>query len=537
MHLNVSTSPSGGSAGEDEAYGARKWNESTPRLRRRSSVDLDWSPGTDTVGWVMMRGMLKERVVLTESRKAVTSFIRSKIDLFRRAPSEEMPTIMSKIQLLYFIEGDKLLQQGERGGTLMYVLYEGKAEAMQYSARTGEMKSVGFFSKGDAFGAGAVLKSEAYEASVFARSDCKLIGIPRASLLDLGLFEKARQQFQKERGEQDMDWAALKQHFGAFDKDNDGTLDRHEMHQLLGSLGFRYLPNEFDLGFTMIETKLGSTIDFYAFKDFWLRCNFLDPLNVKELGEVIRETRAVSVSPEPGSDFEVWETVPLKSEEEEEVDALMAQAAEDARSIWNRYDVDRSNALDKYEIRMLLIDLGFKDCSAARIERELVSMDRNDNGEVDFEEFIYWWMSAKVQTHLGQDPHRGPNPAAWIQGHHPSIELSEAVVREYFELLHKDREGQVSAIDMMKGVCAHPEEAVQFGFTTAVHEVDKEKIVVAFDAMRQPGTHRITVDDMVNYFGPMGKVRGSGSMNSAKATPRSATKLWQAVRTDRKSVV
>eukprot|EP00961_Rhodomonas_salina_P264814 3579288-Rhodomonas_salina.1 len=36
----------------------------------------------------------------------------------------------------------------------------------------------------------------------------------------------------------------------------------------------------------------------------------------------------------------------------------MAQAAEDARSIWNRYDVDRSNALDKYEIRMLLIDLG-----------------------------------------------------------------------------------------------------------------------------------------------------------------------------------
>eukprot|EP00961_Rhodomonas_salina_P032095 432484-Rhodomonas_salina.1 len=43
------------------------------------------------------------------------------------------------------------------------------------------------------------------------------------------------------------------------------------MHQLLGSLGFRYLPNEFDLGFTMIETKLGSTIDFYAFKDFWLR--------------------------------------------------------------------------------------------------------------------------------------------------------------------------------------------------------------------------------------------------------------------------
>eukprot|EP00961_Rhodomonas_salina_P032097 432484-Rhodomonas_salina.3 len=36
-------------------------------------------------------------------------------------------------------------RQGERGGTLMYVLYEGKAEAMQYSARTGEMKSVGFF--------------------------------------------------------------------------------------------------------------------------------------------------------------------------------------------------------------------------------------------------------------------------------------------------------------------------------------------------------------------------------------------------------
>eukprot|EP00961_Rhodomonas_salina_P177075 2387462-Rhodomonas_salina.2 len=85
---------------------------------------------------------------------------------------------------------------------------------------------------------------------------------------------------------------------------------------------------------------------------------------------------------------------------------------------------------------------------------------------------------------------------------------------------------------MMKGVCAHPEEAVQFGFTTAVHEdatallpltdlnCKRESCLIAISICRCPaliikcallsGTHRITVDDMVNYFGPMGKVRGSG---------------------------
>ncbi len=87
-------------------------------------------------------------------------------------------------------------------------------------------------------------------------------------------------------------------------------------------------------------------------------------------------------------------------------------------------------------------------------------------------------------------------------------------------------------IDVMKGVSAHPEEAAAFGFLSLNGAVDKEKVVVAFDAMRQPGSHRITAEDMMNYFGIKGRHRGGGGLSAEMLAtgPRSAGKLWEAVR-------
>lgn len=84
----------------------------------------------------------------------------------------------------------------------------------------------------------------------------------------------------------------------------------------------------------------------------------------------------------------------------------------------------------------------------------------------------------------------------------------------------------------MKGVRSHPEEALEFGLATARLEVDKEKLVIAFDAMRLPGTHRIAVEDMINYFGPKGRFRAdTGNIaDSFLSGPRSANTLWAAVR-------
>lgn len=77
-------------------------------------------------------------------------------------------------------------------------------------------------------------------------------------------------------------------------------------------------------------------------------------------------------------------------------------------------------------------------------------MDRNENGLVDFEEFLHWWMEVKVSMHY--DPSYSAKTAVaantWIPSHHPSLELPEPTVRAFFELLQKDQEdlhGQVSS--------------------------------------------------------------------------------------------
>mmetsp|Transcript_5907 Transcript_5907/g.9379 ORF Transcript_5907/g.9379 Transcript_5907/m.9379 type:complete len:254 (-) Transcript_5907:1150-1911(-) len=205
-------------------------------------------------------------------------------------------------------------------------------------------------------------------------------------------------------------------------------------------------------------------------------------------------------------------------------------------------------------------------------------MDRDDNGSVDFEEFIYWWMSVKVKEYkatqarspqrrrlsrvfdpeapFSASPHRSPALSArpsslsvltigedtfdapstptsrrmpavqesaekyfganndfptpgddHVIKHHPQVELKAEKVRELFQLLPQDSKGRSRVVDMMRGVCENNELAKQLAMLNAYKEVDKEKIVTAFDNMRQPGKRLISVEDFVSYYGPKGMIR------------------------------
>jgi Ca2+/Na+ antiporter len=56
------------------------------------------------------------------------------------------------------------------------------------------------------------------------------------------------------------------------------------------------------------------------------------------------------------------------------------------RKFFKKYDVDSSGAIDKEELAMLLTDLGEKP-DKDKLESLMVEMDRNNSGNIDFEEF------------------------------------------------------------------------------------------------------------------------------------------------------
>lgn len=58
------------------------------------------------------------------------------------------------------------------------------------------------------------------------------------------------------------------------------------------------------------------------------------------------------------------------------------------RTFFNRYDADKSGAIDKHELRILLEQIGEKDMLRDReFQGFLTAIDKDKNGVVDFREF------------------------------------------------------------------------------------------------------------------------------------------------------
>lgn len=70
-----------------------------------------------------------------------------------------------------------------------------------------------------------------------------------------------------------------------------------------------------------------------------------------------------------------------------------ALSDEKLRDIWNAYDIDGSNTLDRTEVLALLEDLqelakGHRHVPPEAFEAVFGAMDRDSSGEVDFDEFL-----------------------------------------------------------------------------------------------------------------------------------------------------
>eukprot|EP01103_Thecamoeba_quadrilineata_P020646 TRINITY_DN8988_c0_g1_i1.p1 TRINITY_DN8988_c0_g1~~TRINITY_DN8988_c0_g1_i1.p1 ORF type:complete len:148 (+),score=31.05 TRINITY_DN8988_c0_g1_i1:36-479(+) len=93
------------------------------------------------------------------------------------------------------------------------------------------------------------------------------------------------------------------------------------------------------------------------------------------------------------------------------------------KSLFQKYDKDRSGYISLFELQELLQDLGFKNVED--VARSLA--DKNDDGRISFDEFYVWWTSSDKFKDLSGTKYQ---------------KLSQAY--DYFKKYDKDNSGSIT---------------------------------------------------------------------------------------------
>ena len=89
--------------------------------------------------------------------------------------------------------------------------------------------------------------------------------------------------------------------------------------------------------------------------------------------------------------------VKLSTQEIKELAAKHSYSEEEIEAIakcFGEYDADDSNSLDSAEFAKLTSDLG-EAMSDTEIKEAIAALDADNNGTIDFHEFIKWWAESE----------------------------------------------------------------------------------------------------------------------------------------------
>eukprot|EP01047_Picozoa_sp_COSAG01_P056588 COSAG01_NODE_6435_length_3669_cov_1.367507_3_plen_574_part_01 len=171
------------------------------------------------------------------------------------------------------------------------------------------------------------------------------------------IAEASRASSANSSGGRDMS-AYLRQVFDSIDIDGSGSLDRDEVAQLSRNLGHELSPEELEAAMLEMDGDGGGEVEFEEFEDWYMN---------------------------------------------------MLSSDEMIRVIFEQMDDDGSGTLEKAELGMLLAELG-SPMSDVELDGVMRSIDVDNNGDVDVQEFSAWWRQYTSNELLSQakvveDPH------------------------------------------------------------------------------------------------------------------------------------
>lgn len=114
-----------------------------------------------------------------KKREKYEMFLKS-VDILKQVEDYELSQICDALQVKKIAKGTELIKQNENGDNF-YIIEEGEAYAMKTFNPGDEPKLVKEYQKGNYFGELALIKNEPRAASVFTKTDCRLLSLDRMS--------------------------------------------------------------------------------------------------------------------------------------------------------------------------------------------------------------------------------------------------------------------------------------------------------------------------------------------------------------------
>ena len=135
----------------------------------------------DCILWALDRecfnNIVKEAAM--KKREKYENFLKS-VEILKQVEEYELSQICDALQLKKVPKGTEIIKQNEIGDNF-YIIEEGEAYASKVFNVGEEPKIVKDYQKGGYFGELALIKNEPRAASVFTKTDCRLLSLDRMS--------------------------------------------------------------------------------------------------------------------------------------------------------------------------------------------------------------------------------------------------------------------------------------------------------------------------------------------------------------------
>jgi HlyB family type I secretion system ABC transporter len=151
-------------------------------VRCSTAVDILRIDRNDFLALVAQAPELRHYIEMIGRNRAVQSFLYQ-FSNFGRLPGPALRSMIDKLVPVGFAKGSLIIREGEPAGPL-YVIEKGRARAFSGDGN-GRQLNLAFYREGDFFGELSILNNAPRAASVEAFTDCHLLALEPAAVLDL----------------------------------------------------------------------------------------------------------------------------------------------------------------------------------------------------------------------------------------------------------------------------------------------------------------------------------------------------------------